>query len=121
MRLDRASATPLAQQIRRQLAAAARAAAPGERLPSTRLLARMLRVSRNTVLAAYEELAADGLIEPRRGVGTVIAGQERTGAPTLNPQRVLRDTQYPARVVRLADPDGASIYIVVDGIRGTDA
>ena len=46
--------------------------APGTRLPSTRQLAGFLRINRNTVLKAYQELAREGLIECRRGRGCVV-------------------------------------------------
>lgn len=46
---------------------------PGERLPSTRRLAAQLGVNRNTVVAAYEVLRADGWIEGRTTSGTFIA------------------------------------------------
>jgi DNA-binding transcriptional regulator YhcF (GntR family) len=61
--LDRYRAEPLSLQIVRQVQEAIEAGrvARGTRLPSTRLLARTLGVSRNTVLTAYEELAAPGL------------------------------------------------------------
>ena len=47
---------------------------PGQRLPSTRSLAERLRIARNTVLNAYEELAAEGLVEARIGSGTRVCG-----------------------------------------------
>lgn len=40
------------------------------RLPPTRQLARDLGLSRNTVLAAYEQLRAEGLVQARVGSGT---------------------------------------------------
>ena len=43
---------------------------PGARLPSTRALAAALRVSRNTVIASYERLVAEGYLEGVRGAGT---------------------------------------------------
>lgn len=45
----------------------------GTRLPATRDLAAELRVSRNTVLAAYDLLCADGLAVARGGSGTFVA------------------------------------------------
>lgn len=45
-----------------------------EKLPSTRLLASELSVSRNVVLEVYEQLLAEGYIEARQGAGTFVAG-----------------------------------------------
>jgi GntR family transcriptional regulator/MocR family aminotransferase len=45
----------------------------GERLPATRALARELRVSRNTLLQAYEQLADEGYVSARTGSGTFVA------------------------------------------------
>ena len=47
--------------------------APGARLPSSRTLARDLGVSRNTVLAAYEQLLYEGYTEGRAGSGTRVS------------------------------------------------
>lgn len=44
----------------------------GERLPAERTLAAELGVSRNTVVRAYEELAADGLVVRHVGIGTIV-------------------------------------------------
>jgi GntR family transcriptional regulator/MocR family aminotransferase len=46
---------------------------PGQRVPSTRELARELRVSRFPVLNAYAQLLAEGYFESRPGAGTFIA------------------------------------------------
>ncbi|WP_308250056.1 aminotransferase-like domain-containing protein [Sphaerisporangium fuscum] len=46
---------------------------PGQRMPPERRLATVLRVSRTTVVAAYEALRDAGLIESRRGSGTQVA------------------------------------------------
>ena len=46
---------------------------PGERLPSTRECARELGVSRNTVLAAYDQLVAEGYAVARPASGTFVA------------------------------------------------
>lgn len=42
-------------------------------LPSERVLASELQVNRSTVVAAYDELQANGLIERRKGSGTTIS------------------------------------------------
>src|SRR3954465_11027024 len=47
--------------------------APASRLPATRVFARELDLSRNTVLAAYEQLGAEGFIEGRIGSGCYVA------------------------------------------------
>lgn len=45
----------------------------GMRLPSTRELAAVLHVSRNTVLSAFEQLVAEGYLESRVGDGTYVS------------------------------------------------
>jgi GntR family transcriptional regulator/MocR family aminotransferase len=55
----------------------------GVRLPSTRRLAKALGISRNTVLFAYEELAAEGLVSGRIGSGTSI--ETHAGFSMLDP------------------------------------
>ena len=42
---------------------------PGTKLPPSRMLARALGISRNSVVAAYERLNADGWTQSRRGSG----------------------------------------------------
>ncbi|MHA7777448.1 MocR-like pyridoxine biosynthesis transcription factor PdxR [Roseibium sp. M-1] len=67
--LDRSGAVPLSEQIYRGLRDAVRAGLlqSGSRLPSTRRLASMLAVARNTVNSAYELLQAEGVIILRTG------------------------------------------------------
>lgn len=45
----------------------------GARLPSTRDLAAALAISRNTVMAAFEQLVAEGYLESRVGDGTYVS------------------------------------------------
>jgi GntR family transcriptional regulator/MocR family aminotransferase len=73
--------------------------AVGERLPPTRTLAHEHRVSRATVLLAYEQLAAEGYLAGRQGSGTYVQGPV-----SAEPQRraVRRSAHTPGRVGRLA-------------------
>jgi GntR family transcriptional regulator/MocR family aminotransferase len=45
----------------------------GERLPSSRALARSLRVSRTTIVLAYDQLIAEGYLEARPASGTFVS------------------------------------------------
>jgi GntR family transcriptional regulator/MocR family aminotransferase len=53
----------------------ARVLMPGQKLPATRELAQRLKLARSAVVAAYEQLAADGFVEARLGAGTYVAKQ----------------------------------------------
>ncbi|HET6147826.1 MAG TPA: PLP-dependent aminotransferase family protein [Polyangia bacterium] len=55
----------------------------GARLPATRELARMLAVNRNTVVAAYDELAGEGWITSTPASGTFVSAR----LPDLSPRR----------------------------------
>src|SRR5580698_8696339 len=46
---------------------------PGQRIPSTRLLASEIGVSRFPVLNAYGQLLAEGYFESRVGAGTIVS------------------------------------------------
>ncbi len=94
--LDRVSGEPLRVQLRDQLRAAIREGRlrRGIRLPSTRVLARDLEVSRGVVTDAYEQLAAEGWLAPRRGAGTTVAATvvpaPADGSPSPAPGPSLR-------------------------------
>lgn len=70
-----ASGGPVFVQIARAVALDVRRGRlkPGDRLPGSRRLAERLGVHRNTVIAAFDELQAEGWIEPRPGQGTFVA------------------------------------------------
>jgi GntR family transcriptional regulator/MocR family aminotransferase len=66
---------------------------PGDRLPSSRELARALVVARATVTAAYERLAGEGFVEVRQGAGTFVsesAAQAGRDTPTQRSSGVLQ-------------------------------
>ena len=78
--LERSGALPLPVQladgIRSQVSS--RALAPGDALPSTRLLASRLGVSRGTVVAAYDQLIGEGYLRAEQGRPTTVhPGLER--------------------------------------------
>jgi GntR family transcriptional regulator/MocR family aminotransferase len=80
----------------------------GARLPASRVMARQLGVSRNTVLTAYEVLAAEGIIVGRTGSGTVVLNAPR---PRMDTRRLLRDAHYPTDAVRFLDTEGNPLYL----------
>jgi GntR family transcriptional regulator / MocR family aminotransferase len=57
----------------------------GDPLPGTRELAEQLSINRNTVVAGYEELAAEGLVSTRVGGGTFVAPPMHTVQHTVAP------------------------------------
>jgi GntR family transcriptional regulator / MocR family aminotransferase len=73
--VDRKAPKPLQRQIYDAYrdAIAARTLRSGQRIPSTRVLASDLRVSRFPVLNAYAQLLAEGYFESRIGAGTVVS------------------------------------------------
>jgi GntR family transcriptional regulator/MocR family aminotransferase len=73
--VDRLATVPPFLQITRRLADDIRRGRlrPGDRLPGSRRLASTLGVHRNTVIAAYSELLAEGWIEAAQGRGTFVA------------------------------------------------
>lgn len=56
---------------------------PGSRLPSSRALAAELGVSRTTVTAAYEQLAAEGYLEARQGARAQVPMGLRVDQPVM--------------------------------------
>jgi DNA-binding transcriptional regulator YhcF (GntR family) len=112
---DRDSLQPMYLQLYAfvRLAIVNRSLTPGQRLPSSRALAERLRISRNTVLTAFEELAAQGFIEGRIGSGTRVCGAAGPlplpKIPDVN--TLLREAHYPAAASRFSDPDGSTLYL----------
>lgn len=102
--LDLASDTPLYQQIFGwfQHAISAGTLRPGQRVPSTRELARALSISRIPVLSAYELLFAEGYLKPLTGVGTCVAKSNAGAALRPGDERDLTATA-PARATATAE------------------
>lgn len=83
--VDRSGPEPIFQQLYRQIRAAilSRVLKPGARLPASRSLAEGLGVARASVVAAYEQLLAEGYVAGRTGVGTFVAAD----LPEASPRR----------------------------------
>ena len=86
---------------------------PAARIPSTRALAKDLGVSRNTVMLAYEQLAAEGyLVSRHRGATSVVGAAPPRLVPApdrARPERPVAISAYARRLtsqLRLA-PSGA--------------
>lgn len=81
--LDRDATDPLHRQLADGLRAAIRRGrlSPGTRLPSSRVLAADLGVSRRLVVDAYSQLVAEGFLLGRHGSGTVVATVDTVEAP----------------------------------------
>jgi GntR family transcriptional regulator/MocR family aminotransferase len=80
LRLDRTRPEPLRDQLQRELREAIRSGqlGPGERLPSSRALARELGVSRGLVLECYAQLQAEGFLSAHAGAATRVAAGAQT-------------------------------------------
>jgi GntR family transcriptional regulator/MocR family aminotransferase len=85
LRVDPDSPIGLQSQIRQQLIAGIFAGRfqPGQRLPSSRQLARALGVARNTALLAYQELIAEGHIVARARSGLYLNETLAKGAGSV--------------------------------------
>ena len=73
--LDNASGISLQAQIRQSVVEAilGHSILPGDKLPSSRALAKQLKISRNTVILAYQALVDTGYLRPRERSGYVVS------------------------------------------------
>ncbi|QKV91468.1 PLP-dependent aminotransferase family protein [Streptomyces sp. NA02950] len=98
--LDREGGEPLRSQLERQLRDAIRSGRlqVGERLPSSRELARRLALSRGLVQDAYAQLQAEGYLVTRVGSATRVAAgagaPPATARPSPERSRLVADFQW---------------------------
>ena len=90
IKIDPADGVPIYRQIVNQIryAVASGLLEPGEELPTIRALALTLKVTPNTVVKAYEELEAAGVLQKRHGSGTFVSG-ERTKLADRERRRII--------------------------------
>lgn len=85
---------------------------PGQKLPSSRALARALDVHRNTVLSAYEELTEQGYITTAQGRATYVSPHlpaDRSKSTRGRARRATKSCTPPLRV-RLSPPSPEPSY-----------
>lgn len=110
--VDVQSTRPIYLQIADHITSLARSGqlAPGTRLPASRMLADQLQIHRSTVVNAYEELKARGLIDAQQGSGSYIADTVRDFAlvrkPAQAPQGMTQPENLVAELWRLSQADG---------------
>jgi GntR family transcriptional regulator/MocR family aminotransferase len=90
--------TRLYRQLREHILGGA--LSPGARLPSARMLAADLGISRNTVESALDQLVAEGFVVRRVGVGSMVAESLSEAAPFTKP----RAAHAPRSAVRPTAP-----------------
>lgn len=116
--IDRQDAEPLFRQLYNALRRVilSRAAAPGSRLPATRLLAARLGISRTSVVGVYEQLLAEGYVEGRPGAGTFVSRDmlERPVTPGTTPAQNPSPATRPSPAARYASlkPDDGQFATV---------
>ncbi len=101
IRLVKTAGEPLFRQLYMALRNAILAGelVAGARLPATRGMAALLGIARNTAIAAYEQLRAEGYLEGRVGSGTVVARDLPVDYPMVGgpAQGARQDRARPAR------------------------
>ena len=87
VRLEEGGRLPLRVRLTMALRDAVRTGqvSPGSTLPSSRVLARDLGISRGVVLEAYAQLTAEGYLLSRPGAGTTVAATQPHSRPVAAP------------------------------------
>lgn len=115
--IDLRSPVPPFEQIRARIAdlVAAGELPAGTRLPSVRTLAGDLGIAPNTVVRAYRELEAAGVVRTARGKGTVVAdappapGDAAVGAAVERAVALARAAGWDAARLRRAVDDAQRV------------
>jgi GntR family transcriptional regulator len=91
--LSKNSEVPVKAQLIAQvtLAIASSDLKTGDKLPSTRELARRFNIHQNTVSAAYRDLALQGLVEFRQGSGVYVSDAKRPDGGRGDLERLIAD------------------------------
>jgi DNA-binding transcriptional MocR family regulator len=126
--VDRESIVPIYRQIEERLREQILSGAlpEGTRLPPERSLADRLEVNRSTIVHAYRDLVADGLIEQRVGSGSRVAalrgGQPArdSAAPWWSTLPPWRAGQFPAVLGELAAVEHGRRIAFVQGVPPED-
>jgi len=110
--IDLRSPVPPFEQIRARIAdlVAAGELPAGTRLPSVRALAGDLGIAPNTVVRAYRELEAAGVVRTARGKGTVVAD----APPAPDDAAVGAAVERAVALARAAGWDAARLRRAVD-------
>jgi GntR family transcriptional regulator / MocR family aminotransferase len=110
VRLDRASSEPLYQQLYRQIREELESGSfdsSASRVPSSRVLATTLGISRPTVNQAFSKLLAEGYLQVRKGSGIFVADHlPATFLKAARPATTARTEHSPRvarRVTRMTD------------------
>lgn len=86
---------------------------PGQRLPSTRDLARRFHLHPNTISAGYRQLQRDRWVEFRRGSGVYVRAEK----PEISPTPALALDQMIARLFRSARKLGVTLPVLRSRLR----
>ena len=112
--LSSSSGVPAYLQVVQQMERALRMGVlqPEDRLPTVREVVAEVAINPNTVLKAYRELEARGLVEGRQGVGTFVL-RRPSGPPPEVHARLARTLERWVRNAREQGLDDASIQALL--------
>lgn len=114
LNIDRSSGIPLIRQIYDELRTKIlnKDLIAGEKLPSTRKLSQELKVSRNVILEAYEQLISEGYLESIEGSGTYVAKGSSL-------EKYINYYTYEAKFINSREDEKSEAYDKIDFISGT--